>query len=281
MRAAGGALLVSVVLLGAPGLVRSQASPPPSAPPYDTIFYSHDGLKLEAYLYRPPGRGPFPLVVYNHGSRQGEERAEWPVAFIARLLTEQGYAVLVPERRGYGRSEGKTFSEEIGTDRGPRYVARLEAETGDLLAAVQHVVTAEGSAGTDPRRIAVMGWSFGGIVTTFAAARTHDFAAVIVQAPGALTWDHSPPLQAALRAAAARSQAPILCMVAENDATTESTREVCRNAGGPKELKVYPPFTPAQARSAPGHALFSPQGVAIWGKDALAFLGRYLRGPSS
>src|SRR4051794_38168653 len=68
---------------------------PPSPPPYETLFYTHDGLRLEAYLYRPAGAGPFPLVVYNHGSRPGEERVEWPVAFMGRLLTGAGYAVLV------------------------------------------------------------------------------------------------------------------------------------------------------------------------------------------
>ena len=31
---------------------------------------------------------------------------EWPVFFIARMLVPAGYAVLVPERRGYGKSEG-------------------------------------------------------------------------------------------------------------------------------------------------------------------------------
>src|SRR5258706_15812536 len=84
----------------------AQAPSPPPAPPHETFFYTHDGLRLEAYFYRPAGDGPFPLVVYNHGSRAGEERSEWPVGFIGRLLLPEGYAVLVPERRGYGKSEG-------------------------------------------------------------------------------------------------------------------------------------------------------------------------------
>src|SRR5689334_469337 len=80
-------------------------------PTYATVFYRNGPLKLEAYFYKPEGSGPFPLVVYNHGSRANAEHEEWPVLFIARILVPAGYAVLVPERRGYGTSEGATFTE--------------------------------------------------------------------------------------------------------------------------------------------------------------------------
>ena len=272
-----------VATFAACAIATALAAQTASPPPYETRFYTHDGLRLEAYLYRPAGPGPFPLVVYNHGSRPGEERIEWPVAFIARLLVPAGYAVLAPERRGYGKSEGATFSEEIGTDRGPRYIARLEAETGDLLAAIDSV-TGDPASRIDRRRVAIMGWSFGGIVSTMAASRRTDFVAVIVQAPGALTWDHSPELRAALPKAAKRIESPIQCMVAENDATTESARAICKHAHGtPAELKVYPPFTPTtlRANSAPGHALFGFEGVKIWAPDVLAFLARHMPAASS
>ena len=114
--------------------VATVAAQSPSPLPYETRFYTHDGLRLESYLYRPSGPGPFALVVYNHGSATpDEEKKEWPAPFVARLLVPAGYAVLVPERRGYAKSEGKAFSEEIGADRGPRYVARMEAEAGDVV----------------------------------------------------------------------------------------------------------------------------------------------------
>ena len=265
-------------------VVGTVAAQSPSPLPYETRFYAHDGLRLESYLYRPAGPGPFPLVVYNHGSATpDEEKKEWPAPFIARLLVPAGYAVLVPERRGYAKSEGRTFSEEIGADRGPRYVARMDAEAGDVVAAVDDV-TRDPSLRVDSKRVAIMGWSFGGIVTTLAAARGPRFAAVVVQAPGALNWDRSSDLRKALTKAAARIEVPIQCLVAENDRTTESARAICEQAHGtPAELKVYPPFTPATLRenSAPGHALFSFQGVKIWGPDLLAFLARHLPPPSS
>jgi dienelactone hydrolase len=265
--------------------VRAQSpapSPRPSAPPHETVFYDHDGLRLEAYFYRPAGDGPFPLVVYNHGSAPpGQERLEWPAGFMGYLLPPAGYALLVPERRGYGKSEGTPFSEEIGSDRGPRYIARLRAEAGDLLAAAEHV-TRDASFRVDPRRRGMIGYSFGGIVTTLAVSGRTDYAGAVIQAPGALNWERSPELRAALTSAAEKITIPLQCLVAENDATTESARTICaavKNA--PAELKVYPPFAPTRqvnAAAAPGHALFSPQGLAVWKDDVLAFLEKHVKG---
>ncbi|HEU4778242.1 MAG TPA: hypothetical protein VFS58_00020, partial [Steroidobacteraceae bacterium] len=48
--------------------ITAAAQAPAQPLPHETLFYTHDGLKLEAYLYVPDGAGPFPLVVYNHGS---------------------------------------------------------------------------------------------------------------------------------------------------------------------------------------------------------------------
>src|SRR5262249_49098204 len=101
------------------------------------------------------------------------------------------------------------------------------------------------------------------------------------QAPGALSWGRIPEMQTALPRAATDISIPILCQVASNDATTESTRAVCAAVTrAPAELKVYPPFMPTPASDvAPGHALFSPQGLDIWKADGPAFLARYLRTP--
>ena len=168
----------------------AQASQP-GAPEYGVFFYTHDKLKLEAYFYKPSGEGPFPVVVYNHGSRAGAEHEERPMAFIANVMVPAGYAVIVPERRGYGKSEGQTFAGEVGEDRGARFVARQQAEAGDVLAAVEY---AKASLPIDKKRIVLMGFSFGGIVTTLASSRSSDFVAVVNQAPGALNWKRSPAM---------------------------------------------------------------------------------------
>src|SRR5688500_9494800 len=98
--------------------------------PYDELFYRSGHLSIQAYLYRPYGNGPFPVVIYNHGKREGKERNSVPAPYIGRLLTRVGYAALVVERRGYGRSDGPTISEELGddADNKERLVSRLQAE---------------------------------------------------------------------------------------------------------------------------------------------------------
>src|SRR4029077_20037195 len=57
-----------------------------SNPPYTTIFYKRGTLRTEAYLYKPGGAGPFPLVIYNHGNDRtpGRERIELPNRFIGQ-----------------------------------------------------------------------------------------------------------------------------------------------------------------------------------------------------
>jgi dienelactone hydrolase len=263
------AIAVAVTLTAA--LAAAQDAP---APAHETIFYRSGSLNLEAYVYTPPGKGPFPLVVYNHGSRAGQERTEWPVAFIARWLVPEGFAVMVPERRGYGKSEGATFSDEIGADRGERFVQRMEEEAADVNAAV---IYAKARLPIDPQRIMTIGYSFGGIVTTLAASESTSFMRIVNQAPGALNWGKSEPLRQALVAAAGKIRAPMLCMAAENDATIENARALCAAAkanGARVSVKIYPPFTTPRAANAaaPGHALFAPVGIDIWKADVLSFL---------
>jgi dienelactone hydrolase len=278
-RRAGAVAGLVVSSLIAPGIGAAQSTPAAQAPPaYSTVFYKSGALRIEAYLYLPSRPGPSPLVIYNHGSRAGNERVERTFAFVGRLLTDEGYAVLVPERRGYGKSDGQPFSEEIGTDKGPKFIARQQAEADDVIAALDYAKTVPS---IDTAHAAVMGWSFGGIVSVFAAAKTNRFLAVVDQAGGSLSWKSSPELQKALPAAALAITAPMMCLVAENDATTEAVAATCnatKSLGRPAALIVYPPFIPAQNANglAPGHLVFTAEGVGIWQKDVLAFLAKHL-----
>ena len=69
--------------------------------PYDTFFYTHEKLRLEAYA-RPAGAGPFPLVVYNHGSRGTLARTEQPYPFIGRLFRDAGTPCSCPNGAATG-----------------------------------------------------------------------------------------------------------------------------------------------------------------------------------
>lgn len=266
-------IVCSVLLAGSAAFAQTS----PKQQTYETAFYPSGKLKIEAYVFKPEGAGPFPVVIYNHGSRAGHEREERPFAYVGEMLARGGYVAVVPERRGYGKSDGATFRETVGEDRGPRFVTRVQEETDDLLAAVEFVKTLPYA---DTKRMGVMGWSFGGIVSVFGASRSSAFRAVVDQAGAALTWDHSPAIQAALKEAARKIQIPLLGMVAENDRTTESVKVVVREAekrGATAKLIVYPAFTQQEAAGvAPGHMIFGREGWRVWEEDVTEFLARYL-----
>src|SRR5260370_40480552 len=67
--------------------------------------------RLQAWLWRPAGPGPFPVVVYNHGSEPD------PIAgthgTVGPFFSQHGYAVLFPYRRGTGKSEGRYWGDEV------------------------------------------------------------------------------------------------------------------------------------------------------------------------
>lgn len=258
------------------GSVAGQANGQPQS--YETAFYPSGKFKIEAYVYKPEGTGPFPVVIYNHGSRAGHEREERPFVYVAEMLTKSGYVVIVPERRGYGKSDGPTFGEAIGEDRGPRFVARVREETDDVLAVVEFV---KALSYADTKRMAVMGWSIGGIVSVFAASQSSAFGVVVDQAGGALTWDQSHAMQQALKDAAGKVRIPLLGMVAKNDRTTESVRAVVHEAeahGATAKLIVYPAFTPRDAGGVPpGHMIFGRDGWKIWQGDLQEFFSKNLR----
>ena len=153
-------LLIPVLAFLCAVAMQAQTSDAPRSRSYEEVFYSSGNLKIEAYVFKPQGNGPFPVVIYNHGSRPGNERVERPFAYVGKMLASGGYLVVVPERRGYGRSGGSPFSEEIGADRGPRYIARLQQEADDVVAAAQFAKTLPE---TDASRIAVMIFSAEGI----------------------------------------------------------------------------------------------------------------------
>src|SRR5438552_6338606 len=148
-------LIVSLMCIRA---VAAQGQPESAPPKYQDVFYASGNLRIQAYLYKPDGDGPFSAVIYNHGTRDGRERTPSPFPHVGRMLTRAGYAVLVPERRGYGKSDGEIWWKEVGSDQS-RLISRLQAETDDVLAAVDYL---RGLPYVDTKRLAVMGWSFGG-----------------------------------------------------------------------------------------------------------------------
>jgi carboxymethylenebutenolidase len=271
-RVIAGAAAAGLVPLLAPRATRAQQ-------PYTEISYQSGGLRIQGYFYQPAGSGSFPTLIYNHGSRVGFERRSIPWVRLAGLYVAAGYAVLVPERRGYGRSDGPSWSEAVGRDFGSVLIARLLAEADDVLAAAEFLRSVPAA---DISRLGIAGWSLGGIVTLFAISRSRSFRAAIDQAGGVLMWRFSPALRAELTLAVRAVTCPVLLMDAQNDAAPEAIptlSQVMDTAGLSHRLIMYPPFTPTEQETAvaPGHLLFSAEGLPIWGRDAVGFFDAYLQ----
>ena len=104
-------------------------------------------VKLEAVVFRPPGEGPFPLAVVNHGSTgAGDDQAAftdtWSDPWFAEILNARGWIVAFPQRRGRGKSGG-LYDEGIAKDRSKGYtcdtaisLAGADRALQDLQAAV-------------------------------------------------------------------------------------------------------------------------------------------------
>jgi hypothetical protein len=68
-------------------------------------------LPMFAYLVRPVGDGPFPLVIMNHGvSLKPTDRSFFPLVEFrdaAKWFAKRGYLVVAPVGTGYGAAGGE------------------------------------------------------------------------------------------------------------------------------------------------------------------------------
>ena len=116
-------------------------------------------------IYRPPGDGVFPLVVFNHGravkakrSSQGRSRPET----VARYLVAKGFVVMAPTRVGYWETYGDFDPEDTGSCSSPRLEAAAKAVSDQVLATVAFAKTLPW---VDTSRWLVAGQSAGGAAT--------------------------------------------------------------------------------------------------------------------
>jgi len=62
-------------------------------------------LTLVGFLFKPDGAGPFPALVWNHGSERNPGTMRQFDA-VASIFVPAGFVVFAPMRRGHGDSEG-------------------------------------------------------------------------------------------------------------------------------------------------------------------------------
>ena len=178
---------------------------------------------LEALLVRPEGKGPFPLVLVNHGSpRDPAERPTMTPAQMTGRLTafaRRGFVALAVMRRGYGGSGGG-WAEGLGPCSRPGYPAAAAAGVADPQAAVAAL---SARPDVDAHHILAVGVSAGGFATV---ALTSDPPPGLVaaisfaggrgsEAPDTVCSEDQ--LVSTFGALGARSRIPMLWVYAQND----------------------------------------------------------------
>ena len=133
---------------------------------------SKDGLEIEGLLTYPANynkRKKYPLALIIHGGPAGSFPQTFtgnPGIYVVQYFTSKGYAVLRPNPRG-STGYGKDFRYANFKDWG-------FGDYEDIMSGVDKVIE---MGVADQKRLAVMGWSYGGYMTSFVVTRTDRFKA--------------------------------------------------------------------------------------------------------
>lgn len=159
--------------------VHSLATPASAAADFNAAdsepvaWTANDGLELQGWLIKPPGAGPFPLVMDIHGGPVWACRNRWQGRLRgAKLLADHGIASLYPNPRG-SSGRGTAFAGLVRGDMGG-------ADTDDYLSAVDALV---GRGIADPKRLGVTGISYGGYISAWLVTQDARFAAAVPISP--------------------------------------------------------------------------------------------------
>jgi dipeptidyl aminopeptidase/acylaminoacyl peptidase len=132
---------------------------------------SKDGREVEGVLIRPAGADParkHPLLLDIHGGPYGRRANTLTTGNLPQAWAARGWLVLQPNFRGssgYGHEFGLASRGDIGG-----------GDYQDILAGVDFVI-AQGWA--DPERMAVMGESYGGYMTSWIIGQSERFRAAV------------------------------------------------------------------------------------------------------
>jgi dienelactone hydrolase len=241
-------------------------------------------LRLKGYLWKPATPGPFPAVLFNHGSgaddaqhTAGRTMAE-AAAVLAPVFLKHGYVFFYLCRRGQGLSADQgPFTQDLlkkAEAKGPEARVQLHYQlvTGgqldDALAGLAFLKTAPG---VDPKRIAIVGHSFGGMLTLLSGDHDSTIRAEVTFGAGAKAWRASQELRQRTLASVDKTSAPIMLLYAANDYDTIPGTEIAAELDRlhkPHLLKIYPALGKT---SDDGHNLLY-LAMREWEADVFQFL---------
>jgi dienelactone hydrolase len=263
-------------------------------------------IKLTGFLFQPAAgtKGPHPILIDNHGS----EAQPTPGCNLAERFTKAGYYVLKPIRRGHQGVDptGKIvqapstgvyydgYTSTYCTQKGDSNFCKVEyikRQVGDVEEALTF---AKKLPKADPKRLAIIGHSFGGVVSLLTNTKDLGQRAVVAAGAGSETWhsdDNMPPV---LVDAVSRAVAPIFLFQPMNDVAIDSTIKLARAAGHAcrqYQSALFPAIHETTgADGKPAKNDYSPDAVRVsahgetmkhdevWGSAVQDFVDRNLNG---
>jgi dipeptidyl aminopeptidase/acylaminoacyl peptidase len=146
------------------GAIRPDIPEAALAPVTPVAYAARDGLTIHGYVTLPPGRSmadkqPIPFVVLPHGGPSTRDVLGFD--YLAQMIASQGYGVLQPNYRG-SRGYGGDF-EKAGF---AQWGLKMQDDVTD---GTQWLIDRKLA---DPRRICVVGWSYGGYTALMGAIKT-------------------------------------------------------------------------------------------------------------
>ena len=242
-------------------------------------------LTLRALVWRPAGTGPFPAILFNHGSyATSDSLPPDEPAVLGSVFARRGYVFLFLCRQGIGLSSGQGVADgdqmvRAMATHGQEARNRVQLdllEKEELNEALAGLAWLRGRPEVDTQRIAVVGHSFGGSLSLLLAERDPALRAAVIFGGAAGSWAQSPPLRARLDAAVKRLSVPVFFIHPANDYSTEPGKALAaemQRLGKPHLLKIYPAVgrTPRE-----GHN-FLYTTVPMWEADVFSFLDSNVR----
>ena len=210
-----------------------------------------------AGLFRPAGKGPFRLAVIAHASTQNRlARAQMPqpeYPALAAALVARGFAVLVPQRPGHGKTGGPYLEDQDGCDNAE--YAMSARSTGEAIMAALNFMRTQPFIRKDAS--VIVGHSAGGWgALALADQSPKSISAIIVFAPGrggrandrAGNICAPDRLISAVKEFGEDAKIPMTWLVAENDSYfppefSKKMADAFIEAGdGKVDFQVLPPF---------------------------------------
>mgnify|MGYP002831011437 CR=1 FL=1 len=250
----------------------------------EIVTFNNGSLELKGELFKPEGKGPFPVLLINHGSAPGMLNSQASAA-IAAPFVKRGWVVFMPYRRGQGLSHesGPYIMDEIkksinegGLPSGVKTLVRLNQtdHLSDQRAALKWIQT---QSYIKIDQIAAFGNSFGGIQTMLGVTNG-GYCAGVNAAGGAKSWSKAKPLQELMKEAARSTKVPVMFFQAENDfdlSPSKTLYQLMKDLNKDAVFKIYPPFGKTAKE---GHS-FPYEGVDTWFEDVFSFISERCLAP--